>query len=86
MESSKVLKYPVSTEKAIKLMETENTLVFIVDAGASNDEVKKAVETSFKVKVTGVNLLKDMKGRRKAYVKIGKETPAIDIATQLGMM
>jgi large subunit ribosomal protein L23 len=34
--------------------ETQNTLVFEVDIQASKTEVKQAVETLFKVKVSGV--------------------------------
>ncbi|PIN72300.1 50S ribosomal protein L23, partial [Candidatus Woesearchaeota archaeon CG10_big_fil_rev_8_21_14_0_10_45_5] len=44
------------------------------------------VEEAFKVKVIDVNFLNDMKGNKKAYVRLSGDTPAIDIATQLGMM
>lgn len=79
-----VLKYPLSTEKGIRLMETENKLIFAVDSRATKAEIKKAVESSFNVKVDSVNTF-IMHGRKKAYVKIGKATPAINIATQLGL-
>ncbi|MCX6711208.1 MAG: 50S ribosomal protein L23 [Candidatus Woesearchaeota archaeon] len=86
METSKVIKYPVSNEKTIKMMESENKLVFVVDRAARKADVKKAVEEAFKVKVIDVNFLNDMKGNKKAYVRLSGDTPAIDIATQLGMM
>jgi large subunit ribosomal protein L23 len=86
MEASKVIKYPVSNEKAIKMMESENKLLFVVDKAATKKDIKKAVEQMFKVKVTDVNMLNDMKGKKKAFVRLSKDTPAIDIATQLGMM
>jgi len=86
MEASKVIKYPVSNEKAIKMMESENKLLFVVDKAATKEDIKKAVEQMFKVKVTDVNMLNDMKGKKKAFVRLSKDTPAIDIATQLGMM
>lgn len=86
MEASKVIKYPVSNEKAIKMMESENKLLFVVDKAATKEDIKKAVEQLFKVKVTDVNMLNDMKGKKKAFVRLSKDTPAIDIATQLGMM
>lgn len=81
-----VLKYPVQTEKAVRLMQTENKIVFIVEKGATSVEVKKAFEELFKVKVEKVNTMVDTKNRKKAYIKLSKENPAIDIATQLGMM
>ena len=79
-----VIKYPLSTEKGIKLMETENKLIFAVDSRATKAEIKKAVESSFNVKVDSVNTF-ILQGRKKAYVKIAKDTPAINIATQLGL-
>ncbi len=85
MESYKVIKYPLSTEKSVRLMESENKLVFVVSRDAKKQDVKKAIEEMFKVKVLKVNLLING-NEKKAYVKLSEETPAIDIATQLGLM
>lgn len=85
MESLQVIKYPLATEKSIRLMEAENKLIFVVDAKATRPDIKKAVEDVFKVKVDKVNVY-TMKGQRRAYVKFAKENPAIDIATNLGLM
>jgi large subunit ribosomal protein L23 len=49
-----VIRRPVITEKGMTIKETQNTLVFEVDAKATKTEVKQAVETLFKVKVEGV--------------------------------
>jgi large subunit ribosomal protein L23 len=81
-----VIMYPLSTEKTIRLMESENKLAFIVSKKAKKEEVKKAVETLFKAKVKRVNLFVDKTGKKKAFVKFSNETPAIDVATQLGLM
>ena len=51
MESLQVIKYPLATEKSIRLMEAENKLIFVVDAKATRPDIKKAVEDVFKVKV-----------------------------------
>ena len=85
MEPYKVIKYPLSTEKSVRLMESENKLIFIVSRNAKKQDVKKAIEEMFKVKVIKVNLLING-NEKKAYVKLSSETPAIDIATQLGLM
>jgi len=85
MESLQIIKYPLATEKSIRLMEAENKLIFVVDDNATRNDVKKAVEEVFKVKVDKVNTYV-MKGRKRAYVKFAKEYPAIDIATNLGLM
>ncbi|HHE36631.1 MAG TPA: 50S ribosomal protein L23 [Candidatus Woesearchaeota archaeon] len=81
-----IIKHPLSTEKAIRLMESENKLVFIVDNKANKQEIKKAIEERFDVKVVQVRTINDPKGRKKAYVKFSAETPAIDLATRLGLM
>lgn len=86
MDPYKIIKYPLSTEKGIRLMESENKLVFIVDRKANKIEIKKAIEEAFKVKVVKVNTLITPKGKKKVYIKLSDETPAIDVVTQLGLM
>ena len=81
-----IIKHPLATEKAVRIMESDNKLIFIVDKRATKPEIKKAVEEMFKVKVEKVNTMNDTKGRKKAYLKLSPETPAIDIATQMGMI
>jgi large subunit ribosomal protein L23 len=49
-----VIRRPLITEKGLTVKETEGTLVFEVAADASKTEVKQAVETLFKVKVSAV--------------------------------
>jgi len=86
MESSEVIKYPSSTEKSIRLLESENKLIFFVDKAAGKADIKSAVEKMFSVKVTKVNVTITPGGKKKAYVRLSKETPALDVATQLGLM
>jgi ribosomal protein uL23 len=81
-----IIKYPLSTEKSIRLMESENKLVFVVDEKANKQEIKKAIEELFNVKVEQVRTHNDFKGRKKAYIKFAADTPAIDLATKLGLM
>jgi len=86
MDMYEVIKNPLSTEKAIRLMESENKLLFVVDMKANKKDVKEAVEKMFKAKVEKVNTLIGPDGKKRAYVKFSADTPAIDIATQLGLM
>ena len=81
-----IIKHPLATEKSIRLMEAENKLVFVVDRKATKQEIKNAIETLFKAKVTNVNTHNAVTGEKRAYVTFAKETPAIDIATSLGIM
>ena len=81
-----IIKYPVSTEKSIRLMESENKLIFIVNKKANKEQIKEELERLYNVKIIKLNTSVDSKGRKKAYVKFAEETPAIDIATKLGLM
>jgi len=81
-----ILKHPLITEKSVGFIEGENKLSFIVEKNATKNEIKKAVEDLFQVKVKEVNTLKDSKNRKKAFVKLTKEFKAGDIATKLGVL
>ena len=81
-----IIKYPLSTEKSLRLMESENKLIFVVERDADKKAIKRAIEDMFKVQVIKVNTLIDTKGRKRAYVQFSQETPAIDIATNMGLM
>lgn len=67
-------------------MESENKLIFMVDRRANKHQIKDALESLFKVKVQKVNTYIGPDGKKRAYVKLSDETPAIDVATQLGLM
>jgi ribosomal protein L23 len=78
--------YPLITEKAVGLIESQNKLGFVVRENATRGEIKKAVEERFEVKVIGINLIRDRKGRKKAFVKLDKKFKAGDIAIKLGVI
>ncbi len=79
------IKYPLSTEKSIRLIEAENKLIFVVDKSATKAQIKEAVEKLFSATVADVNT-HITRGEKRAYVRLGPETPAIDVATQLGLL
>ena len=81
-----IIKEVLATEKAIKLIESQNTLTIIVDKEATKPEIKKIVETMFNVKVEKVNTLITPKGEKKAYVKLKKEYKAGEVAHKLGIL
>ncbi len=77
-----ILLRPAITEKALTL-ESSNRYVFEVTAPASKTEIRKAVETAFKVNVLKVNVINNKRrekfskgkwgyqpGSRKAIIKI----------------
>lgn len=77
---------PLSTEKAVRLMESENKLVFLVDRKASKADIKKELEETYNVKIKAVNTMIGPDSKKKAYVTFAEETPAIDLATKLELM
>ena len=76
---------PITSEKAVKLIDLDNTLLFQVEKLYSKEQIKKEVETVFKVKVEKIRTLV-RENKKLAYIKFAKENPAIDIATKLGMI
>ena len=82
----KIIIRPVHSEKALTLIDRENTLTFIVDRRATKHDIKRAVEMIFGVKVLKVRTLITSKGEKKAYVKLAPEYKASEVAAQLGIM
>jgi len=79
--------FPVATEKAVRLIETENKLVFQLKSIKFNKkEIKEKFEEEFKVKVEKVNTLITRKGKKRAIIKLKKEFSAEDIAVKLGII
>lgn len=81
-----IIKHPVSTEKTIKLIESENKIVFVVDRQAKKQAIKQEIEQLFNVKVVKINTITTPDAKKRAIVQFSPETPAIDIATKLGLM
>ncbi|MGM5482876.1 MAG: 50S ribosomal protein L23 [Nanobdellota archaeon] len=81
-----IVHYPLSTEKSIRLMEAENKLVFVVERKAKKHEIQRALEELYNVKIVSINTLITPGGKKRAYVKFHDESPAIDLATKLGLM
>jgi large subunit ribosomal protein L23 len=81
-----ILKKPILSEKALRLLESENKIVFEVKREANKQEIKKAFEETFGVKVEKVNTLINPKGKKIAYIKLKPEFKASEIATKLGLI
>ena len=76
---------PVTSEKAVKMIDVENVLLFETDRREGKDGIAKEVEKLFGVKVVAVRTL-IRQNKKYAYVRLAKENPAIDVATKLGMI
>ena len=76
---------PITSEKAVRLIELNNTLLFEVDRRKNKKEIKEDLEKTFNIKIESINSL-IKKNKKMVYVKLNKNNPAIDIATKLGMI
>jgi ribosomal protein L23 len=81
-----IIKHPVATEKGIRAIESENTLVFTVDNRADKATIKKEIERVLGVKIERINTHHTADGTKRAHVRLAANTPAIDVATKLGLM
>lgn len=77
---------PLATEKALKIIETYNTLVFLVDPHSNKKQIKEFAEKLYNIKVTKVNTLIRPDGKKKAFIKISPEYEGIDIANKIGII
>jgi large subunit ribosomal protein L23 len=68
-----LVKYPLLTEKTIKLIE-QNQYSFAVDANANKTSVKIAIEKLFDVKVISVNTSLQAVKKRRVGKFIGKKS------------
>ena len=81
-----ILISPCTSERFYKKMETENTIIFYVDARATKKDIKSSFSEAFGVKPERVNTLNTVGGRKKAYIKIPRTTDASEIANKIGLI
>jgi large subunit ribosomal protein L23 len=86
MDPHDVVFYPLMTEAASLMVEKDNKLVFMVNLKATKNDVKRAIEELYEVKVEKVNLLITPQGQKKAFVKLHPDYSASDVAIKLGML
>ena len=80
-----IIKYPFITEKATLSLDKNNTLQFMVDMSARKEQIKKAVEEMYSVKVVKVTTQITPRGNKKAVVTLAPENSAEEIASRLGV-
>jgi large subunit ribosomal protein L23 len=83
--SAPVIKYPFITEKATLSMEKSNTLQFLVGREARKEQIRKAVQDMYNVKVLKVTTMITPRGEKKALVTLAPENSAEEIASRLGI-
>lgn len=84
MDPYDIIYHPYVTEKTMNLMEKHNALDFVVRETAEKQEIKKAVEQMFDVKIKKVNT-RIMKNGKHAIVIFMPEYKAEDIGMRIGI-
>jgi len=80
-----IIKYPLTTESAMKKIEDHNTLVFITDLRANKPQIAAAVKKLYQVDVAKINTLVRPVGDKKAYVKLTSDHDAMDTANKINI-
>mmetsp|Transcript_24408 Transcript_24408/g.39632 ORF Transcript_24408/g.39632 Transcript_24408/m.39632 type:complete len:87 (-) Transcript_24408:42-302(-) len=83
MDKYRVIKYPLTTESAMKKIEDDNTLVFIVDVLSNKRQIRAAVKDLYEIQAEKVNTLVRPDGQKKAYVKLTNDHDALDVANRI---
>lgn len=86
LDKFSIIKHPLTTESAMKKIEDNNTLVFLVDLKATKNHVKSAVKKLYDIDVAKVNCLVRPDGLKKAYVRLASDYDALDVANKIGII
>ncbi|KAF2637712.1 hypothetical protein P280DRAFT_432616 [Massarina eburnea CBS 473.64] len=80
LDAGKVLIHPLNTESAMKKIEENNTLVFIVDIQANKRQIAAALKSQYDVSTIKINTLIRPDGSKKAFARLTPDVDALDIA------
>ena len=80
------VKSPFITEKVTNMIDSDNTMEFIVDMTSNKSQIKKSLEDLYEVEVLKVRTMITSKGEKKAIVKLAGDGTANELATRLGLL
>jgi large subunit ribosomal protein L23Ae len=86
LDAYSIIRHPLTTESAMKKIEDNNTLVFIVDKRANKVQIKQAVKKLYEIEVAKVNTLIRPTGDKKAFVRLHEDHDALDVANKIGVI
>ncbi|XP_055973986.1 60S ribosomal protein L23a-like [Sorex fumeus] len=81
-----IIKFPLTTESAMKKTEDNNTRVCIVDIKANKHQIKQAMKKLYDIDVAKVNTLIRPDGEKKAYVRLAPDYDTLDVANKIGII
>ena len=80
------MKHPLANENALAKIESNNTLVFVVDARANKRQIKEASKRMYDIECLKVNTLIRPNGDKKAYCRLTDDYDAVDVANRIGVI
>jgi len=86
MDEFKTIQFPLNTESAMKKIEENNTLVFVVDVKSNKKQIGEAVQKLYGVQALKINTLIRPDGRKKAYVRLTTDHDALEVANKIGFI
>ena len=81
-----IIKSPYVTEKVTSMIDSDDTLEFLVNIKATKPEIKKALEDLYDINILAVRTMITSQGEKKAIVKLAGEGSANELATRLGLL
>ena len=81
-----VIQYPLVGESASKLMEDQNTLVFIVNFKSTKRDIKRTFKERFDAEIRKVNTLIRPDGKKKAFITLKGDQAAVELGSKIGII
>jgi large subunit ribosomal protein L23Ae len=78
-----IIRHPLNSESAMKKIEENNTLVFVVNVKANKHQIKQAIKKLYDVDALKINTLVRPDGTKKAYVRLTADVDALDTANKV---
>ena len=86
MAGHSIITHPHTTVLAMKHIDDNNTLVFIVDKRANKAMIKLAIKRLYDIEESKVNTLIRPDGKKKAYIRLAADYDALDVANKIGII
>eukprot|EP01023_Acetabularia_acetabulum_P004313 TRINITY_DN11794_c0_g2_i1.p6 TRINITY_DN11794_c0_g2~~TRINITY_DN11794_c0_g2_i1.p6 ORF type:complete len:102 (-),score=4.35 TRINITY_DN11794_c0_g2_i1:406-711(-) len=86
MDQYRIIRHPLTSESAMRKIEDQNTLVFIVDVRANKHQIRDAIFKMYQIKAAKVNTLIRTDGSKKAFVRLTSDFDALDVANTIGLV
>lgn len=86
LDKYNIVKFPLCTESAMKQIEDNNTLTFIVDLRANKRNIGMAIKSLYEIDIVKINTLIRPDGTKKAYVRLTPDHEALEVANRIGII